>query len=103
MAKNIDVPAQVTALAQAIRAAADDEHERAALFDLAMAALNQEYTSAGRSSDEARAQLVLEKRAAAPGGLSVADQKNAAGALLKKRPEDVTAVEAMRAVLFRTP
>lgn len=99
MAKQIDIPAAVSVLAQQIRDAADDAVEAHALLDLAMRALNVEYVKAAQGADEARAQLVLADRAVRT-GVSVSDQLNAAGGVLKKRPEDVSASEALQVVLF---
>lgn len=100
MGNAIDMKAEVGGLAQRIRAAATDEHEARSLHHLAMQLLHQEFARSQAVSAEAMAQLVIEKRAAVS-GISVADQKNAAGALLKKRVEDVTAADVLEVVLFQ--
>jgi hypothetical protein len=96
----IDVRAEVAALAATIRAGAADAHEARSMFMLAGSVLQVEFVKAAQESAEAMAALVLEKRAA-DAGVSVDDQKEAAGALLNKRAEQVTALEALEAPILQ--
>jgi hypothetical protein len=102
MAARIDVQAEVGAFVQKLKDAAEDAHEVRTLMLIAQQVMSQYVMDASRAADEAAAALVLSARAAST-GVSVDDQKNAAGALLNKRPEAVTAADVLQVVVFDQP
>lgn len=103
MAAAINVETEVVALVQRIRAAAADEHEARGLIFLSLSFFQREMNLAVGRSEEAKAALVLEARATKNGGKTVAEQKSDAGALLKKRTEDVSAIEVLEVVVMSGP
>lgn len=96
----IDLKQTIDALAVQIAAGAADEHEAAVLLFAATQLLQQKWHAAQQFAEEARAALVLEKRAV-ESGKSVLDQKADAAELLNKAPSKVTAQDVLNVVIAR--
>lgn len=98
----INLQAEVNALVAKIDAEAADEHERAVMLFATKAAFETLWSTAAIAADEARAHLVLEKRAV-ESGKSIDEQKADVALLLKKHPSTVTAIECLNVKMLREP
>lgn len=96
----LDLQVEVDALVAKIDAQASDEHERAVLLFATKGAFETLWNKAAGAADEARAQLVLEKRAV-EGGKSVDAQKADVALLLNKHPSSVTAIECLNVAILK--
>ena len=96
----INVNTEVEALVEKIKTETKDKHE-AALVTMAAAQLLQlKFGEAQAAAEEEKAQLVLEKRAAAQGGKTVEEQKAEAAVQLRKRiGEPVSAREVLNVAM----
>lgn len=96
----IDLKGLIDAVATQVTASAADEHEASVLLFAATQLLQQKWQAAQQTAEEARAALVLEKRAV-ESGRSVAEQKADAAELLNKAPSKVTAQDVLNVVIAR--
>lgn len=89
---------EAQALADRLKADAQDHVEaRAALF-FAASTLHQAAVQVTQQAEEMKAGLVLEARAAKPGAKTVAEMKAEIAAATGKHPSVITAIECVEAV-----
>lgn len=93
--------AEAVALAARLKADAMDAVEARASLMYAASVLHQAAMEAAVPAEELKALLVLERRAAQPGGKSVDEQKAEIALATGKHPTAVKALEVAEAVYFR--